>query len=425
MKIKLIHIQTRLQKIRQKGFFHLLSANILIQIVAFTSQLIVAGILMPEDIGRIKIIQTYLSIFSIIAGMGFNVSTLKLCSENRTKEERDILFRTGLLFTIISTICLYILILLLNYFHIFTRDTLIQWLIPLGLFPIISSSLFSVITSYFQAANKFKTLSALTISNKVISIIGILILTCLWGIKGYYIAYNLGLILMLLVCFKVIRIEHSRTSLSDRFSYFSSHWKYAKSSLWANLLSEMSAYVDIVLIGLFITDMHQIGFYSFALTITILFRLFPSTVQQITSPLFSSISSQKEQFQIAFKRYNKMLYLVVTITFLAAWLAIPPIVHFVFNGKYDESMHYFPFLAFGWSLRQLVQLQSAAIFGLGKIHYNALVSFITLLVNSLIISISLHFYGLMGAAYASIPGGLFFVCLSRYYFHKALREMIE
>ncbi len=425
MKIKLGHIQTRLQKIRQKGFFHLLSANILIQIVAFTSQLIVAGILMPEDIGRIKIIQTYLSIFSIIAGMGFNVSTLKLCSENRTKEERDTLFKAGLFFTIISTTCLYLLILLLNYFHIFTRDTLIQWLIPLGLFPIISSSLFSVITSYFQATNEFKTLSALTVSNKVISILGILILTCFWGIKGYYVAYNLGLILMLLVCFKVMRIEHTKTSLSDKFSYFSSHWKYAKSSLWANLLSEMSAYVDIVLIGFFITDMHQIGFYSFALTITILFRLFPSTVQQITSPLFSSISNQKEQFQIAFKRYNKILYLVVAVTFLAAWLTIPPIVHFVFNGKYDESMHYFPFLALGWSLRQLVQLQSAAIFGLGKIHYNALVSFIVLLFNIIIISISLHFYGLMGAAYASIPGGFVFVCLSRYYFHKAQREMVE
>ena len=425
MKIKLRHIQTRLQKIRQKGFFHLLSANILIQIVAFTSQLIVAGILMPEDIGRIKIIQTYLSIFSIIAGMGFNVSTLKLCSENRTKEERDTLFRAGLFFTIISTTCLYLLILLLNYFHIFTKDSLIQWLIPLGLFPIISSSLFSVITSYFQAANEFKTLSALTVSNKVISIIGILILTCFWGIKGYYVAYNLGLILMLLVCFKVIRIEHTKASLSDKFSYFSSHWKYAKSSLWANLLSEMSAYVDIVLIGFFITDMHQIGFYSFALTITILFRLFPSTVQQITSPLFSSISNQKEQFQIAFKRYNKILYLVVAVTFLAAWLTIPDIVHFVFNGKYDESMHYFPFLALGWSLRQLVQLQSAAIFGLGKIHYNALVSFIVLLFNIIIISISLHFYGLMGAAYASIPGGFVFVCLSRYYFHKAQREMVE
>jgi O-antigen/teichoic acid export membrane protein len=425
MKIKLRHIQTRIQKIRQKGFFHLLSANILIQIVAFTSQLIVAGILAPEDIGRIKIIQTYLSIFSIVAGMGFNASTLKLCSENRTQEERDSLFRAGLLFTVISTTCIYLLILILNYLHIFTRDALIQWLIPLGLFPIVSNSLFSVITSYFQAANKIKTLSAITVSNKVVSIIGILILTCFWGIKGYYIAYNLGLILMLLACFKFLGFKRTKSVSSYKFSYFSTHWKYAKSSIWANLLSEMSAYVDIVLIGFFITDMHQIGFYSFALTITVLFRLFPSTVQQITNPHFSAISNQRERFHSVFKRYNKILYLAVALTFFIAWLTIPHITHFVFNGKYDDSMQYFPFLALGWSLRQLVQLQSAAIFGLGKIHYNALISFIVLLINTILISVLLHFYGLMGAAYASIPGGLAFVCLSRYYFHKALREMVE
>jgi len=74
---------TILQNIRQKGFFHLLSANLLIQVVAFFSQLFVAGILSPDDIGRIKVIQTFLSIFSVVAGMGFSSSTLKLCSENR------------------------------------------------------------------------------------------------------------------------------------------------------------------------------------------------------------------------------------------------------------------------------------------------------------------------------------------------------
>ncbi len=425
MKIKLTHVQTKIQKIRQKGFFHLLTANILIQIVAFTSQLIVAGILAPEDIGRIKIIQTYLSIFSIVAGMGFNISTLKLCSENRTQEERDTLFRAGVFFTIISSTCLYLLILMLNYLHIFTRDSHVQWLIPLGLFPVVSSSLFSIITSYFQAANKIKILSTITVSNKVISIIGIVILSYFLGIKGYYVAYNFGLILMLLVCFKVLSFKHTGTSSSEILSYFSVHWKYAKSSIWANLLSEISAYVDIILIGLFITDMHQIGFYSFALTITVLFRLFPSTVQQITSPLFSSISNQKEQFKIAFNHYNKILHQVVALTFLIALLTIPHITHFVFNGKYDESMQYFPYLAFGWSLRQLVQLQSAAIFGLGKIHYNALISLIVLLFNIIFISISLHFYGLMGAAYASIPGGLVFWGVSKYYFHKALREMVK
>ena len=87
MKITKSDIKIFLRKIQEKGFFHLLSANILIQIFAFASQLFVAGILSPEDIGRIKIIQTYLSVFSVIAGMGLNASTLKICSEGREHKE--------------------------------------------------------------------------------------------------------------------------------------------------------------------------------------------------------------------------------------------------------------------------------------------------------------------------------------------------
>lgn len=88
MKLRVGNITQILNEIKQKGFFHLLSANLLIQAVAFASQLFVAGILSPEDIGRIKFIQTLLSVFSIFAGMGFSASTLKLCSENRTETEK-------------------------------------------------------------------------------------------------------------------------------------------------------------------------------------------------------------------------------------------------------------------------------------------------------------------------------------------------
>jgi O-antigen/teichoic acid export membrane protein len=77
-----------LSDVAAKGFFHLLSANVLIQLVAFASQLFVAGILSPEDVGRIKIITTFLSVFSIIGGMGLNASTLKLCSENRSEAKQ-------------------------------------------------------------------------------------------------------------------------------------------------------------------------------------------------------------------------------------------------------------------------------------------------------------------------------------------------
>lgn len=412
------------KNIREKGFFHLLSANMLIQFVAFASQLFVAGILASDDIGRIKIVQTYLSVFLILAGMGFNASTLKLCSENRTFAEQNRLFRSALVFTIISTVSTYIIVLILNYFNIFSSDTLIKWLIPLGLFPIISNSIFMVFVSYFQATKKIKLLSRITISNKIISIFGIIVFTYWLGIKGYYIAFNLSFIIMLIVCYKIYKAELSNNLFKfEKKNQFKLHWHYARTSMLAYLLSEISAYVDIIILSVFITDMHQIGYYSFALTLTVIIRLFPSTVQQITVPYFSSLSHLKEEFQIVFKRYNKILYAFIFVILIVLLVITPTIVHIVFKGKYDASMNYFPYLAIGWSLRQLAQLQNGAIFGLGKIQYNVYTSAITLAFNVIVISILLYYFGIMGAAYASVLGGLAFSLSSGYFFRKAQREM--
>ncbi len=412
------------RNIREKGFFHLLSANMLIQFVAFASQLFVAGILASDDIGRIKVIQTYLSVFLILAGMGFNASTLKLCSENRSLDEQNTLFRSALLFTIISSISTYIIVLVLNSLSIFSSDTLIKWLIPIGLFPIISNSIFMVFVSYFQASKRIKLLSKITISNKLISIVAIIVFTYWLGIKGYYIAYNLSFLLMLIVCIKIYGSEiNYKLFYFSKLSQFKLHWHYAKTSMFAYLLSEISAYVDIILLTVFINDMYQIGHYSFALTLTVIIRLFPSTVQQITVPYFSSLSHIKEEFEVAFKRYNKILYAIIFITLVVLVLITPTLVNLVFKGKFDESMNFFPYLALGWSLRQLAQLQNGAIFGLGKIKYNVYTSVITLTFNVLTILILIYYYGIMGAAYASVLGGIVFNISSSYYFKKAQKEM--
>jgi len=412
------------QQFYKRGFFHLLSANIFIQLVSFASQLFVAGILAPADMGRIKIIQTYLSIFSIVAGMGFNTSVLKLCSEERSFSDKKKIFQSALLFTTLSTLSLYFIIIILNAFGILSTDKIIQTLIPLGLLPIVTNSLFMVFVAYFQATKKIKLISNLTVLNKLIAIIAIISFTCWLGIKGYYLAYNLSFILMLFVSFRVCGSAFIAKNFSTRNrSPFPTLWRYAKTSMFANLLSEISAYIDIILLGFFIKDMQNIGYYSFALTITVILRLFPGTVQQIASPYFSSLANQKDQFTSAFKKYNKLLYTGVIISLLAALVIVPPLTHWIFKSKYDQSMVYFPMLAIGWSLRQLTQLQSGAIFGLGKIEYNAYVSLISLCFNIIVISISVYFFCLLGAAYASILNGFIFTVSSRYFYKKAQSEM--
>jgi len=126
---------------------------------------------------------------------------------------------------------------------------------------------------------------------------------------------------------------------------------------------------------------------------------------------------------VAFKRYNKLLYIIIAVTLAAALLFVPVFLHWIFAGKYDPSMKYFPMLAIGWSLRLLSQLQNGAIFGLGKIQYNVYTSLIALIFNVILLSISIYFFGLMGAACSSVLGGLVYILCSRYFFRKAQREM--
>jgi O-antigen/teichoic acid export membrane protein len=86
-------------------------------------------------------------------------------------------------------------------------------------------------------------------------------------------------------------------------------------------------------------------------------------------------------------------------------------------------MPYFMLLATGWSIRQLTQLQSAAIFGLGKIQFSVYISLISLSFNIIIYSLALNFFGLLGASYASILSGIIILLASRFFYRKAKNEM--
>lgn len=406
----------------KKGFFNLLSANILIQIVAFASQLFVAGILSPDDIGRIKILQTFLALFTIAGSMGFNSSTLKLCSEDRSESEIRSIFRSGVVFTLITTVAVYGIVLLLNQLNLLTQDKAIQTLIPLALFPLVSNSFFSLYVSYHQARNRVKLIANLTSINKILSVVLIVILTYYFGIKGYYFAFNIALIALLIAGILITKKYNRDASDSTLLSKdnFNLHWKYAKPSFYSRIFTDLGSYVDILLINFLIQDINEIGYYSFALTMTVVFRLFPATVQQITIPYFSKLTADSDKFILIYKRYSKLLLSVIALTCVAALIVIPFFIDLIYKGKYNASIPYFIPLAIGWSILQYNQIQAAALFGIGKVSEIAKSQFIMFIINAIIIFFAIQIWGLMGAAYASILCSTINVLILRYYFNRSV-----
>lgn len=419
-------ISNTIKYLKQNGFFQLFSANILIQLFSFASQLIIAGILSPEDIGRVKVIQTFLLIFSIIGSAGLNNSTLKLCSENENSERINGVFRSAFFFTIFSSTVVYLLIVLFSVIGLISADAIINQLIPIGLFPIITNSIFNLYIVYSQSTRKIKLLSTLNLTNKIISIFAIIILTAILKLKGFFIAYNLSFLLMIIVCIIYFPINLSfRKFKSEYKNFFFLHRKYAGISTISSLFNELGAYIDIFLISYLVKDMEQIGYYSFALTLTVATRIFPSTIQQITIPYFSARSGDKKLFYETYYQYRKILWIGIFIILLFSLLIFPPLLNLVFDYKYNNSMPYFYLLIIGWSIRQTVQLQSGAIFGLGKINYNLVISTSVILVNLAIYTLMINWLQLQGAAYASLISGVFIVLITRHFFNKSLKQIFR
>ena len=75
--------------LNKKGFFHLLTVNLFSQLLSFITLLVVAKLLTPTEYGDLKIIQTYVNIFIVVATFGFGSSVLKFFPKTVRKRTRS------------------------------------------------------------------------------------------------------------------------------------------------------------------------------------------------------------------------------------------------------------------------------------------------------------------------------------------------
>jgi O-antigen/teichoic acid export membrane protein len=391
------YIKTLLLQIKEKGFFHLLSANYLIQILMFGSQMFVAWILTPEDIGRIKIMQSYLGVAIIFAGFGFNTSTLKLISEKRPFAEKYALFSVVLKYNYIALIFVYIIMLVFSLLNLISKDMVINHIFPVYSIMLFPITLNTLMIAYLQGLKKIKEMAKIQTITSFISLTIIIILTYFFYLYGYITALILGFIttyLFLSLTIKNINRDVTEISLDKSFQI---HWQYAKFSFLANGLSRISLFMDIFLMNYLISDRTAVGYYGFALTVIVAFRLITGTVQQICTPFFSEKSTNFNEWKSIYKKYNFLFQVGSLIITIISIFLLPEIINFVFQGKYDNSTPFLRILVISWFVRNLYSIKGIALLGLGKIHLNFYSSLIVLP-----ISIITTYYGNLVSAISSM-----------------------
>ncbi|HDR8049641.1 TPA: oligosaccharide flippase family protein, partial [Bacillus cereus] len=171
----------------EKGFVHLLSANFLLQIAGFGGQIFLTRILSVEDIGRLKVLQSFLSNLTIIAGLGLNVAILKMCSEKISIQQKQRLFEDGFKVTAIFSVLITLLTLIIAGFGGFSSDIQINNLMKIYAFQIPFLSISAYFVAYLQSQKKIHLMSNVQSISKIAVVIISILGAYIYGMTGYII----------------------------------------------------------------------------------------------------------------------------------------------------------------------------------------------------------------------------------------------
>lgn len=421
MKKKLSLYIDEIKNVSSKGLFHLFTTNGLIYLVSFASQLFVAGMLDPIDIGRIKIIQTFIGLTSIGVGLGFNTSMIKRISGVDNQHEKARILQFTLLISLVSFLFFYILLFALNHFTLISSDKVIIEVLPMYALILLPLGIQSMLIAFYQANKEIKKMAKLQLFGKIITVGLIIGLTYFYGFKGYVIAIPFTGVIMVIILIISLKKNYRKTVFSKTvFSKndFKDLWILAKFVLIANVIGQLNVTLDIYVVNYMITDRELVGFYMFAVTLVGVMKILPNTIQQIAFPYFSDKSANKDSWFQSYKKYNKLNHVFLILISLIAIILVPLFVKFVFQGKYNASLPYYNLLLIAWLIPSLNYMKGTALMGVGRFDLNMYTSLISIVFTLILLLLFGYFYQLNGIIAAKFIAGFISYFISFVIFKK-------
>lgn len=392
-------VRAAIRNASAKGFFHLLTANLAIGLLAFGSQLLVIKFLSPSEMADIKTMQSFIGIAAVIAGFGLNTAVLKMCSEQRTDAERSEILRQSLRYTLVPITAVLTLMAVAAKLGLFSPAPLVNRWMYVIMFSVPATALGSILMVYLQARKRIKLMAVMQTTIRIGGLAVIVLATNLYGFAGFVIASTIVAFAALLPLIKIVRGD--LTGLKSRIERkYPEIWYYARWSLAGNLVATIISFLDILMLNYFIDDRVGLGYYSIATIFVLGLNQVTTTVQSIATPYFSEYSSDKSQFMRVLGKYQRLLVILALTLTVIAILIVPGLIVMLYGESYAPAGEYFQILAIKYFFWSCYALLGVAILGVGKMKF----SFYSVMV-SLVVSTALSYtfilqYGLKGAASA-------------------------
>lgn len=117
-------------------------------------------------------------------------------------------------------------------------------------------------------------------------------------------------------------------------------WKIFVAGRWmiiAAFAVAIASHGDYLVLGRWGKDKLADYFFAFQI-ILLVYMVFTQTIMQVLMPVFSKIHDQTERLASAFCRVSKMSILLGSIASVGMMLVAPALIHFIWQGKWDNAI---------------------------------------------------------------------------------------
>lgn len=370
------------------------SEKILITLIQFFGNVILARLLSPEDYGIVAMVAIFIAISSLFIESGFGGSLIYY----KDVGEKD--YSTVFWFNFLMGIIIYLLLfstsgLIANFYNVPRLSIVIK---VIGLVLVFNSfGLIQYTILYKQL--QFKVLAITSVTS---TFLAFLVSICLglyglglWALVANQVLYSVFQTITLCVRNKFIPRSFISITLLKK------HWKYGSGMAFSSLVKTVYENIYLQIIGKFFT-ITSAGYFNQANKIKeIPVQLCSRTFDTSLFPIMSKCESKDEITALLIKTSSFFSFSITPLLFLLA-ITSKLVVAILLGDKWFESCDFLSLLAIG-SIFVILESINRSVFkaiGLTKLFFK--IELIKRIVNIGIILLFIYLFKIYGLAYSFI-----------------------
>lgn len=397
----------------------------------FLTVMLVVRYVTKNEMGMYALIMVVVNMFSLLAGLGLELTMVKSIASSKIEENKDILIPILVLRAVGAFVFSIIFLLAGKFILHFFDDQLSLYLLYVPIIFVLANFR-DLFYNLLQGLNRFRQYSVVNVVSSFFRVLVVLLFI-------YFDKINIETLLIIEILATLQPLVHQifiipfkkYFEVKPTISSFDKIIKFSTPLYLNNLFVFINGRINIFMIGAYLSPANVASF-SVASNIPMALKKIFSSFIIVYFPNLAKLFSEGDK-KTAESFINKSLSIfsmVVTILVLFSFIFKNEIIILLYSQKYLDSALLAALLIFNFHIRGMADLMGYSFTPAGHPSVPAKVNFIASIISAAASLVAIPIFGVIGAAYALIfmnlvSFTLFYLHLIKYKIKLQLLELFK